>query len=114
MNIIKENSDFQKIMKNGKWYSSECLTIYVLENALNINRVGVAVGKKAGKSVVRNRIKRLIRENYRLKENDVKQGLDIIIVWRSSTESSKMTFDDIQNSLFKCLRKAELLRDRDV
>ena len=114
MNIIKENSGFQKIMKNGKWYSSECLTVYVLENALNINRVGVAVGKKAGKSVVRNRIKRLIRENFRIEENNIKQGFDIIIVWRSSTELDKITFDNIQNSLFKCLKKAELLKNTEV
>lgn len=114
MNIIKENSDFQKVMKNGKWYASECLTIYVLENALNINRVGVAVGKKAGKSVVRNRIKRLIRENYRIRENAIKQGFDVLIVWRSNTELSKITFDNIQISLLKCLKKAELLKDTDV
>ena len=114
MNVIKDSSDFQKVMKTGKWYTSECLTIYLLENSINMNRVGVAVGKKAGKSVVRNRIKRLIRESYRLNANTIKQGFDIIIVWRSSTDSSKILFDNIQKSLFKCLNKAELMNNIEV
>ena len=114
MNIIKENSDFQKVMKNGKWYTSECLTVYILSNNLNSNRIGVAVGKKAGKSVVRNRIKRLIRESYRLNESAINQGIDIIIVWRSSTESSKITFENIQTSLLKCLNRAELMNNKEV
>ena len=114
MNIIKENSDFQKIMKNGKWYTSECLTVYILENNVNSNRVGVAVGKKAGKSVVRNRIKRLIRESYRLNETTMKQGFDCIIVWRSSVDSKNAIFENIQKSLLKCLNKAELMNNKEV
>ncbi len=114
MNIIKENSDFQKVMKSGKWYTSECLTVYILENNVNNNRVGVAVGKKAGKSVVRNRIKRLIRESYRLNEYAINQGFDIIIVWRSSSDSSKILFENIQKNLLKCLNKAELLKNEEV
>lgn len=113
MNIIKENADFQKVMKNGKWYTSECLTIYVLKNDIIDNKVGVAVGKKAGKSVVRNRIKRLIRESYRLNENTIQQGFDIVIVWRSSVDFTKISFENIQNSLLKCLNKAELLNNRE-
>ena len=114
MNIIKENSDFQNVMKKGKWYTSECLTVYLLENKLNSNRIGVAVGKKAGKSVVRNRIKRLIRESYRLNENNIKQGFDIIIVWRSSTDSANIVFENIQKCLFKCLNRAELMNNKEI
>ncbi len=114
MNIIKENSDFQRVMKSGKWYTSECLTVYILENNLKSNRIGVAVGKKAGKSVVRNRIKRLIRESYRLNEDAIKQSVDIIIVWRSSVASSKISFENVQTSLLKCLNKAELMNNKEV
>ena len=109
MNIIKENSDFQKVMKNGKWYTSECLTVYILSNNLNSNRIGVAVGKKAGKSVVRNRLKRLIRETYRLNEKQIVKGIDIVIVWRSSTNIDNVNFDVVQKSLLKCLNKANLI-----
>ncbi len=110
MNIIKENSEFQKVLKSGKWFSSECLVIYVSENEKDENRVGVAVGKKAGKSVVRNRIKRLIREAYRLNEEKLEKSFDIIILWRSSTSIDNTNFDNVQKSLLKCLGKANLIK----
>lgn len=110
MNIIKENTEFQKVLKSGKWFGGECLVIYVLTNNQKENRVGVAVGKKAGKSVVRNRIKRLIRETYRLNEENIQKGFDIVIVWRSSSNIDKINFDDVQKSLLKCLNKADLIK----
>ena len=111
MNIIKENTEFQKVLKSGKWFGAECVVIYVLPNNKEENRIGVAVGKKAGKSVVRNRLKRLIREAYRLNEEKIKKGLDIIIVWRSSNNIDNVNFDIVQKSLLKCLNKANLITE---
>ena len=110
MNIIKENAEFQKVLKSGKWFGADCLVIYVLENGREENRIGVAVGKKAGKSVVRNRLKRLIRESYRLIEEQLESGLDIIIVWKSSANIDNVNFDVVQKSLLKCLNKANLMK----
>ena len=109
MNKIKENAEFQKVLKAGKWFGAECVVIYVLPNNKELNRIGVAVGKKAGKSVVRNRLKRLIREAYRLNEEQIEKGLDIVIVWRSSTNIDNVNFDIVQKSLLKCLDKANLI-----
>ena len=110
MNIIKENAEFQRVLKSGKWFSSEYLVLYILNNNKNEKRIGVAVGKKAGKSVVRNRIKRLIREAYRLNEDKIEDGLDIVIVWRSSANVENVNFDEVQKSLLKCLNKADLMK----
>lgn len=110
MNIIKENTEFQKVLKSGKWFGAECVVIYVLPNGREENRIGVAVGKKAGKSVVRNRLKRLIRESYRLNEEQIEKGLDMVIVWRSSTNVDNINFDIVQKSLLKCLNKANLMK----
>ena len=109
MNKIKENTEFQKVLKTGKWFGAECVVIYVLQNKKEVNRIGVAVGKKAGKSVVRNRLKRLIREAYRLNEEQIEKGLDIVIVWRSSTNIDNVNFEIVQKSLLKCLDKANLI-----
>lgn len=56
--------------------------IYALKNRNNMSRLGISVGKKAGNSVQRSRITRLIRENYRLMEDSIEEGYDIVIAAR--------------------------------
>ena len=82
---LKKNSDFRKVYTHGKSYANKYLVMYVLENDLGINRIGISVSKKVGNSVVRHRITRLIRESYRLHENIFNSSLDIVIVARKST-----------------------------
>ena len=82
---LKKNSDFKKVYTHGKSYANKYLVMYVLENNMGINRIGISVSKKVGNSVVRHRVTRLIRESYRLHENIFNSGLDIVIVARKST-----------------------------
>ncbi len=80
---LKKNSDFKNVFSRGKWFRGKYLVLYILENGLEINRIGIAVGKKVGISVVRNRIKRIIREGYRANKDLLKAGHDIILLWRN-------------------------------
>ena len=82
---LKKNSDFKNVYTRGKSYANKYLVMYVLENNLGKNRIGISVSKKVGNSVVRHRITRLVRESYRLHENIFNSGLDIVIVARNST-----------------------------
>ena len=82
---LKKNSDFKNVYTHGKSYANKYLIMYVLENDLGINRIGISVSKKVGNSVVRHRVTRLIRESYRLHENIFNSSLDIVIVARKST-----------------------------
>ena len=66
---LKKNYDFQQVYRKGKSYANKYLVMYVLENNMDKNRLGISVSKKVGNSVVRHRITRLIRESYRLHEN---------------------------------------------
>ena len=81
--------------------------MYVIKNGSQSNRLGVSVSKKVGKSVVRSRVTRLIKENYRLSELNLKQGFDIVIIARVA--SSKSSFDEINKSFHHLLRKHSLL-----
>lgn len=79
---LKKNHQFQFVYKNGKSFANKYLVMYVKENGLEINRIGISVSKKVGNSVVRHRVTRLVRESYRLHENVFNSGLDIVIVAR--------------------------------
>ena len=60
---LKKNKDFQLVYKKGTSFANRYLVMYVLENQLNKNRVGISVSKKVGNSVVRHHLARLIRES---------------------------------------------------
>lgn len=81
---LKSNRDFQAVYGKGKSYANRYLVMYVLENGLDKNRLGISVSKKVGNSVVRHKITRLIRESYRLHESIFNSGLDIVVIARGS------------------------------
>lgn len=79
---LKKNHQFLFVYKNGKSRANKYLVMYVKENGLGINRIGISVSKKVGNSIVRHRVTRLVRESYRLHENIFNSGLDMVIVAR--------------------------------
>ena len=81
---LKKNSDFQKVYRQGKSYANRYLVMYVLENHTEGNRLGISVSKKDGNSVIRHNLTRLIRESYRLHEDMFNNGLDIVVIARST------------------------------
>ena len=81
---LKKNRDFQLLYKEGKSRANRYLVLYVKENGLEKNRLGVSVSKKVGNSIVRHRITRLIRESYRLHEDMFNSGLDMVVVARKN------------------------------
>ncbi|OGO88350.1 MAG: ribonuclease P protein component [Clostridiales bacterium GWF2_36_10] len=105
---LKENHLFQKVYKKGKSYTSSTLAIYVLRN---YNRkstlVGITVLKNRGKAVIRNRIRRKIKEAYRILNPFIKEGFLIVIVARKACEEAHFTV--IQDEMYALLKKASLL-----
>ena len=79
---LKKNRDFQNVYKKGTSYANRYFVMYILENGLGKNRIGISVSKKVGNSVVRHHICRLVRESYRLQEGMFHSGWDIVIVAR--------------------------------
>ena len=93
---FKKNRDFQLVYKTGTSYANKYLVMYVRENQLEKNRIGISVSKKVGNSVVRHRLCRLVRESYRLHENLFRRGLDIVVVARVSAK--ERTFREIESA----------------
>ena len=96
---LKKNDQFREVYKRGKSLANKYLVIYVLENNLEINRLGISVSKKVGNSVVRHHLARLIRESYRLHEDMFNSGLDIVVVARKS--AADINYHDMESALLQ-------------
>ena len=83
---LKKNSDFQNVYVKGKSKANRYLVMYVAQNNLSINRLGISVSKKVGNSVVRHHLTRLIREAYRLNSNMFNSSLDIVVIARNTAK----------------------------
>ena len=83
--------------------------MFVVRNNNSINKLGIAISRKIAKSVKRNRIKRLIKENYRLLENKLKLGYSIIILWNKKVDIELANFNNIKKDMCSIFKKAKLL-----
>lgn len=92
---IKKQADFQRLFQKGKRAFSNSLTLlYVPAPKM---RMGISVGKKHGKSVQRNRIKRLVREAFRLNQDKMQGTYSFIILPKVNKEYSFKIFErDLQ------------------
>lgn len=106
---LRKNPEFRLVYRRGRSFSTSLIVLYVYRNNKNINRVGISVSKKVGKSVVRSRVKRLIGESVRLNKENLKQGYDLVFVARSA--SSDKCYKDIENSVKYLFRKSGLNND---
>ena len=94
---LKKNHQFQFVYKYGKSYANKYLVMYVKENGMEKNRIGISASRKVGNSVVRHRVTRLVRESYRLHEAVFNSGLDIVIVARQNAAS--VGYEEIESAL---------------
>jgi ribonuclease P protein component len=103
---LKLNHIFRRLYRTSGQANS-CLVLYARKNRTETNRVGVTVSKKLGKAVVRNRVRRRIREAYRLNEGLFLPGWDIVIVARS--RAVEVSFQKLTESLLTLSEAAGLL-----
>lgn len=106
--MIKRRYEFKILFSKGQTFYGNNITMYILKNRNEINKLGIAVGKKSGKAVDRNRIKRLIRENYKEFEPCVKCGYNILISVNKRCDTKNVTFYDIKKDFEKLLKKSNL------
>lgn len=104
---LKKNADFQNVYKCGKSFANKYLVMYVKENDLGINRIGISVSKKVGNSVVRHRLKRLILESYRLHEDMFNSSLDMVIIARVTAKDRK--YHEIESAVLHLGKLHEII-----
>lgn len=105
------SKDFDRIFKNGKFYSDANIAAKIFSNKLNKNRFAFSVGKKySPKAVSRNKIKRQLQSaSYEIaKENNLTQGFDTII-FISKAPKNELSYEEIKKQLFNIFKKSNVL-----
>lgn len=106
---VRKNEQFQAIRKQGLSYSNELLVMCVLANQLPYSRFGFSVNNRIGGAVVRNRIKRRLREAIRLRMVKIQPGWDIVFIAKRSIRDAD--FHQMDAAGARLLRRAHLLRE---
>ena len=106
---IRKNIEFRTVYRRGKSFSNLLLVLYIYRNGKDINRCGISVSKKVGKSVIRSRVKRLISESYRFNNEGLKTGYDFVFIARNP--SNGKNYKEIENALKNLLKKAGLINN---
>lgn len=109
---VRQNKRFQEIRRTGRSYTNELLVLCVLPNQLPYSRFGFSVSSRIGNAVVRNRIKRQLREAIRLRMDSIKPGWDLVFIARNPIRSAD--YHQMDAACARLLRRAHLLLDTDT
>lgn len=104
---LKENHIFRRLYRKGNTAADSRLAIYVRRNGRPGNRLGLTVSTKVGHAVVRNRLRRRLREIYRLHEHQLVRGVDLVVVARVRAGSSY--YRQLEVSFVRLCRKLNLV-----
>lgn len=104
--IIGNKKDFSRIYSKGRSYVCRDMVIYVSDDEKCNGKIGFAAGKKLGCAVVRNRVKRLLRETFRLCKKNIRRDRALILVGRKNLTNAKL--DSAMKSFRELCRRAKL------
>ena len=108
---IKKNHEFRRLYSKGKSAATPLMVVYCRKTGRGYNRLGITVSTKLGKAVVRNKLRRRIREIYRLREDKLRLGLDIVIVVRMRCVGAD--YREMEQAFEKACTELDLFKKRE-
>lgn len=105
---LKKNYEFRNVITKGKYFVRKQIIIHILPNQLTTNYIGIAINTKLCSAVLRNKIKRKIKENYRNIQECIKTGYHIVFLWNKRTEPRKVDFHEIEKEMKEIFVEANL------
>lgn len=109
---LTKNLEYKRVYRSGRRWSSPFFTMYIKKNHLGHSRLGVSVSKKVGKSVVRNKVKRRVKEAFRKNIGNISKGNDIVISAKPPVVN--LNFDRIEQELKSLFRRGRIWNDKKV
>ena len=108
---LSKREDFKRVFQCGKSVANREFVCYTFHNPeVERFRMGVSVSKKIGNAVIRNRVKRLIREVVRLQAEEIRDHLDLVIIARNRARD--LDFEGVKRSLNHLFWKGKISRQR--
>lgn len=109
---LKKNHEFRRMYRKGASAVGPYMVVYCRKNRLGHNRLGITVSVKLGKAVKRNRIRRRLREIYRLNLDRLRPGWDLVLVGRGRAEDA--SYSAMNDSFLRQCGKLGLLREEEA
>lgn len=110
---LKKNYEFKRILNKGKYCTGNYIECFFQRNNKNINLIGIAISSKLAKATKRNRIKRLIRENYRNIEENLKKGYSFVFLWKKQQNIENASFNNIKKDIKKIFKEMDMYIDKE-
>lgn len=105
--MLKKNYEFSNVFSKGSYYSGEVIEAFILNSGKNFNYLGLAISSKAGHAYQRNRIKRLLRENYMSFENEIISGISIVFLLKKQVDIASVDYYKVNKDLIKIFEKSK-------
>ena len=112
--MLKKNYEFKTVLSKGRFYLGEHLKIVILKNRKKCKLLGIAISTKNGKAFQRNRMKRLIRESYKILEDQIEQGYSIVILLRKEIDINHIKYENIFVDMKDIFEKAKMLKQQNI
>ena len=108
---ITKTKAFRHVYSCGNQAVNAYFVVYAAENNTGASRLGITVSKKVGMAVVRNRVKRLVKESCRLRAHNIARGFDIVVVARPAVGAlpREGSFSKVDKALEALFGRLQLL-----